>query len=436
MLRLPASSSLIAIALLMTSTSPTSAFQHLPMYQPPSTVKDGGHKIEVLDASLLTSSTSQYDRTVSSLQSSPRINTKGSHFLDFVLLEKEVDDIIWSLFSNFFFVFGGLFYLYGSLWDWDLAVQLAAAQREHFVSSDTTDPTVVFEQLGQSAYWYHAIWILGPTVYLFNSFIDVTWASITMKREKQIRGMKQFYRAANEHAASVSQDGDSSSDIMMALEKFYQHVREESFDGDLFEGAMMCGTTPCLGTSESMEEHKKVLLRRIRTHFGHRRELSSATAFGAAAIFGVWSAVGDASSKMDATMVTLLDSVSIHLYLLSAIFALCGRTQRPHQQENDDHRTKTPLSFLEDAEALEDLGDVFFGVASIVDVVLCDFTFDDNTPWWPVVSAVFWIIDALLYLRGDFVVLYRDKKLDGTTVTTAASASMGADFVSMEQDVI
>uniref|UniRef100_A0A7S2A0Q5 Uncharacterized protein n=1 Tax=Ditylum brightwellii TaxID=49249 RepID=A0A7S2A0Q5_9STRA len=166
------------------------------------------------------------------------------------------------------------------------------------------------------------------------------------------------------------------------------------------------------------------------------RELSLATAFGAAAIFGVWSAVGDASSKMDATMVTLLDSVSIHLYLLSAIFALCGRTQRPHQQENDDHRTKTPLSFLEDAEALEDLGDVFFGVASIVDVVLCDFTFDDNTPWWPVVSAVFWIIDALLYLRGDFVVLYRDKKLDGTTVTTAASASMGADFVSMEQDVI
>eukprot|EP00957_Ditylum_brightwellii_P065241 4948240-Ditylum_brightwellii.AAC.1 len=78
----------------MTSTSPTSAFQHLPMYQPPSTVKDGGHKIEVLDASLLTSSTSQYDHTVSSLQSSPRINTKGSHFLDFVLLEKEVDDII------------------------------------------------------------------------------------------------------------------------------------------------------------------------------------------------------------------------------------------------------------------------------------------------------------------------------------------------------
>eukprot|EP00957_Ditylum_brightwellii_P068439 5196223-Ditylum_brightwellii.AAC.1 len=88
----------------------------------------------------------------------------------------------------------------------------------------------------------------------------------------------------------------------MALEKFYQHVWEESFDGDLFEGAMMCGTTPCLGTSESMEEQKKVLLQRIQPHFGHRRELSSATAFGVVAIFGVWLAVGYALSKMDATM--------------------------------------------------------------------------------------------------------------------------------------
>jgi hypothetical protein len=59
-------------------------------------------------------------------------------------------------------------------------------------------------------------------------------------------------------------------------------------------------------------------------------------------------------------------------------------------------------------ESLETLGDVFFGVAAMVDVCLCDSTLDDGIYWWPVVSAVLWFMDALFYLRGDFATLYKE----------------------------
>ena len=66
--------------------------------------------------------------------------------------------------------------------------------------------------------------------------------------------------------------------------------------------------------------------------------------------------------------------------------------------------------FFEDAQALENVGDSLFGIASVIDVVLSDFQFDDNNPWWPVLSAVLWMLDAMFYLRGDFVVLYRKQQ--------------------------
>jgi hypothetical protein len=205
-------------------------------------------------------------------------------------------------------------------------------------------------------------------------------------------GLKQFFITAHEHAANVGGEGDTGRDILLALEKFDKHA--STLDEGLIEGARLSG---------KRGKRRAKIIANLRRHFGHRRELSSATTFGAAAIFGTASAIGWATGSMDEDMVNRLELISIHLYLVSAVFALVGR-----REENKVQCTGF-WDFFEDAQALENVGDSLFGIASVIDVVLSDFTFDDENPWWPVVSAVLWFLDAMFYLRGDFVVLYRQR---------------------------
>ena len=198
---------------------------------------------------------------------------------------------------------------------------------------------------------------------------------------------------AHQHAANVGEEGDTGRDVMLGLEKFDRHAA--LLDDKLIEGARVSGK----------QDVKADVVAKLRRHFGHRRDLSSATTFGLAAILGTASAIGWASGNMSEDMVYKLDVVSIHIYLLSAVFALVGR-----RQETTPMKFTGIMDFFEDARAMESVGDMLFGIASIVDVVLTDFTFDDDNPWWPIVPAVLWMADALFYLRGDFVVLYRRQK--------------------------
>eukprot|EP00984_Skeletonema_dohrnii_P006636 scaffold2365_cov77-Skeletonema_dohrnii-CCMP3373.AAC.39 len=292
-----------------------------------------------------------------------------SHFVE----ARNENDVFWSIFSNAFFLGGGLFYIAGSSWDVNL-------------SNSESDPQYMF--------LYYSIWVIGPFVYLLNSTIDVIWAIRTMQADKKQRGLKRFFITAHEHAANVGCEGDTGRDILLALEKFDKHAT--SLDEQLIEGARLSG--------KQGDKMRSNVMSNLRRHFGHRRELSSATTFGAAAIFGTASAIGWAAGTMDEDMVNRLELVSIHLYLLSAAFALIGR-----RQENTVHCTGF-WDFFEDAQALENAGDSLFGIASVIDVVLTDFSFDDDNPWWAVVSAVLWMLDAMFYLRGDFVVLYRKQK--------------------------
>jgi len=292
-----------------------------------------------------------------------------SHFVE----ERNENDVFWSIFSNAFFLGGGLFYIAGSSWDVNL-------------SNSESDP--------QNMFLYYSVWVLGPFVYLLNSSIDVIWAIRAMQADKKQRGLKRFFITAHEHAANVGCEGDTGRDILLALEKFDKHAT--SLDEQLIEGARLSG--------KQGDKMRSNVMSNLRRHFGHRRELSSASTFGAAAIFGTASAIGWAAGTMDEDMVNRLELVSIHLYLLSAAFALIGR-----RQENTVHCTGF-WDFFEDAQALENAGDSLFGIASVIDVVLTDFSFDDDNPWWAVVSAVLWMLDAMFYLRGDFVVLYRKQK--------------------------
>ncbi|KAL7490581.1 hypothetical protein ACHAWT_000193 [Skeletonema menzelii] len=293
-----------------------------------------------------------------------------SHFVQ----AKNKTDVFWSVFSNTFFLGGGLFYIIGSSWDVNL-------------SNSDSDP--------QNIFLYNSIWVLGPFVYLLNSVIDVIWAIRTMQVEKKQRGLKRFFVRAHEHAADVGGEGDTGRDILLALEKFDRHA--SSLDEELIEGARLAG--------KQGDKTESNVMSNLRRHFGHRRDLSSATTFGAAAIFGTASAIGWAAGTMEEDMIERLELVSIHLYLLSAAFALIGR-----RQDNKGSSFTGFWDFFEDAQALENAGDLLFGIASVIDVVLSDFSFDDKCPWWAVLSAVLWMLDAMFYLRGDFVVLYRKQK--------------------------
>lgn len=67
--------------------------------------------------------------------------------------------------------------------------------------------------------------------------------------------------------------------------------------------------------------------------------------------------------------------------------------------------TGGPLKWYSNVESLETFGDILFGIAAIVDECLQDATADDGILWIPIVSACLWTLDALLYLRGDFVLV-------------------------------
>lgn len=77
------------------------------------------------------------------------------------------DDVFWSIFSNAFFLGGGLCYIIASSWDLSL-------------SKTGSDPQYMF--------LYYSLYVLGPLVYLLNSSIDVIWAVRTEQANKKRRG--------------------------------------------------------------------------------------------------------------------------------------------------------------------------------------------------------------------------------------------------------
>lgn len=202
--------------------------------------------------------------------------------------------------------------------------------------------------------------------------------------------------------------------------------------------------------------------------FGHRRELGAAATFGIAALLSVISVLcrlyteSSSSSSMllmkpsfndddkfdeGQELSTLLEGASVHIYLVSAILALwrwpspllfmqpssswlrwccfgnCSRDticvnhnkNKPatttnissSNSYNDDDSIKkgNTTTWYSDVGSLETLGDALFGLSSVVDVCLQDANVNE-IHWWQVASSLLWTVDALLYLRGDFVSLY------------------------------
>jgi len=407
----------------------------------------------------------QHDhKNVSVSAAFPYLSAEGARQSSVKLFTSEEDeahdDILWSFWSNTFFVGGGVFYLVATGWDYALY-------------NNNPDFDIDLTMGVSKRALYDVIWLMGPLVYLINSVIDVKWAMKVRKRDQRRRRLEKLLLRERQYQGievSVLEEEPSNnladmSHEQVSLQSEYalaptsptrDNVNQSSGSGELLPPSQLQSRSRSkerflynkLRFQTVIIHPTKKLFRRMRKHMGHRRELAAAVTFGMAAFFSVGGAVVgmiatnnnvsftfgrydtvNVNNEVLQLWASTLENWSIHIYLISAIFALwknpCssgtgtgapsgGAVSNPTLVVSSIASSDISSSWCQrnfvrpfnDVDSLESLGDIFFGIASVVDVILQDTTVDDDILWWPIVSAWLWTLDALLYLRGDFVSLY------------------------------
>lgn len=94
---------------------------------------------------------------------------------------------------------------------------------------------------------------------------------------------------------------------------------------------------------------------------------------------------------------SILDTVSDHVYIVSAIFSMTGKRHRPWLTQSDPNN-----SLNNDSDRLEDLGDLLFLMGSLVDATLSVFRLK-HLLLLSIFSSVLWMVDGCLYMRSDIV---------------------------------
>lgn len=196
---------------------------------------------------------------------------------------------------------------------------------------------------------YHIFEWAGPTIYMTNSAIDVGWASFLQAKNSNLRQLRD-----RQPASPLKKKG-----------RRYVMMRN---------------------------------VNKIRKHAAHRRGLLAAVSFGLAAFLALVDLAYYYFGNYESTLIAgsdrgIVDALSVHMYLVSAILAVTGRRTRP----------RTWTFTIMHPDNLEDLGDLFFLIGSLVDVILCDYHFDDKTEFWSILSSFLWFFDACFYLRSDLL---------------------------------
>jgi hypothetical protein len=252
-------------------------------------------------------------------------------------------DLRVSIGSNSIFLLAGLFYLINACWS-------------------------LFPEDTQSSRAYTVIYAIAPFTYLANSLLDIYLANrIRLRRKEQTKS-------------------------------YLQEMDETIFGG-------------CHPSSSTHKRQRRSWKKRVRKHAAHRRDLYAALSFFLAAFVASFGIIleyryQDQEEEELSKLLDWLDSISIHLYMLSAIFALIGSRLVMVKGAAFQIDLRRP-------DGLEDLGDIFFLLGSVVDVVLCDMHFDDGIVWWPILSSTLWCMDACFYLKSDWMTreLYKTGQL-------------------------
>jgi len=356
--------------------------------------------------------------------------------------DEDEEEENWSIRSNATFVMGGLLQLALSSWDYIINKQnLSLNQRQYYL--------------------YNFLGIAGPLVYFLNSVIDVRRVLTVRERKRNKVVDKSNHQNNDQHYCKGSSDdgcewngriekintttttsGDKSRRGGIGLRLRLLFIKRKLLHWQHHV------VTAIVAASTSIFQRSTIHA------FGHRRELGAAATFGIAALFSVIGVLCqlytessssssvllmktsfDDDDKIDVgwELSTSLEGASVHIYLVSAILALwrwppqilpttssscllrccfgnknkSATTSNSSNSYDDDDSIKkgNTTPWYSDVGSLETLGDALFGVSSVVDVCLQDANVNE-LHWWQVASSLLWTIDALLYLRGDFVSVY------------------------------
>ena len=295
-------------------------------------------------------------------------------------MTSEDDDAVISILSNTFFVAGGFFFVMATAWDY--------AMYSNAADPDNLDLHSVLSALGYVI--YQGLWIMGPLVYFLNSIIDVKWALIVKARD----------------AARTNYLEKLASETPVAP--------DESGKGGRIKAAL---------------RRPKNMLRRMKRNMGSRRTLGAASTFGLGALLGLVASImnlgatdtslGQEESDNLYAWAAKLSSGSTHVYFISAIVALWRPPSaflalcQPSSGGGTDNVAGVP--WYSSPRTLFSYGDVLFGTAALIDVCLADASIDDGFLSLPIASSVLWTVDALLYLRGDYVTFYLLKDIENDT---------------------
>lgn len=293
------------------------------------------------------------ERNLSGLLRLPDIDdTSMAHVFEY--MEHYQEDLFWSFLSDSFFMVGGVVYVVLSVWD--------------YVGWD--DETLS----------YKTCMVMGPLVYLVNSMIDIMWANRVSRREKVRRRMQRLWAEAAAAMDAATEMVDTSS---------------KGADDATLTDETKDGPAPEVSALARWKNAAAQKLAKIRRHAAHRRTVLAAITFGLAALAAFVAVIIDYSDDAnEAPMVDVFNYISINTYVVSALISVTGKRTRPWLA----HRT-----CWGNHETLEDLGDLFFLIGSVVDGVLCDFDLDETMLLLPVFSSLLWLLDACFYVLSDFV---------------------------------
>jgi hypothetical protein len=296
----------------------------------------------------------------------PDIDDVSMNYI-FLYMEHYKVDLLWSILSDSFFILGGISYIVLSGWD-------------YYIYKHNLDGSL-YNQNGH--YWYVTVDIIAPMVYFLNSIIDIFWAEAVRMRLKNKQELTKIWDNARLQLRGMSFSSTSVSST---------HDYTKNTD-----------VQQCLGCTWCY---------RMRKYAAHRRTMMAALSFGIAATLSVVAAIlrnfllPKYQSQNDNVEVArvwkynidaILDALSDHVYIISAIFSMTGKRHRPWLSASDAHET-----LYNDSERLEDLGDLLFFIGSVMDASLSDLQLK-HLVLFPIMSSILWMVDGCLYMRSDFV---------------------------------
>ena len=184
------------------------------------------------------------------------------------------EDHSWSVLSNSVFLFAGLSYLCIAVWDVFFYPT---------VQDDSANPLIGAQKIA-----YSVVVACGVIGYFVDSVIDVIWARRIRER---VKAKKRMQRIGNDAKATNVKQYKT------------RRFRPQKLKRKILEQ-----------------------LNRVRKHAAHRRDYYAACFFGAASISALLDWIYDCVNRESRPPFNFL---SVHFYLLSAIFALAGTRSRP-----------------------------------------------------------------------------------------------------------